>query len=179
MKHIRNRRHLLQAAGSLAALAGLAPRLGNAVSENRELSFHHLHTGESLRIAYAERGRYLPEALAAIDHLLRDFRTGEVHAIDPRLLDILHQVATRVGSSGTYDIISGYRSPTTNTSLRRKSEGVALRSMHLVGQAVDVRLRDTRTADVRRAALALRAGGVGYYADSDFVHLDTGRVRSW
>ncbi|MCC7488466.1 MAG: DUF882 domain-containing protein, partial [Gammaproteobacteria bacterium] len=114
-----------------------------------------------------------------INHLLRDFRSGAVHPIDPRLLDVLHDVQAMSGSSGRYEIISAFRSPATNEMLRHKSSGVAQKSLHLQGQAVDVRLEGLATGTLRRAALSLGRGGVGYYPDSDFVHLDTGRVRAW
>lgn len=179
MQEIRSRRSLLKAAGSLAALA-FAPLPAFArPSAARELSFYHTHTSEKLTVVYAENGRYVPQALGEINYLLRDFRSGDVHAIDPRLLDILHGVQERTGSAGTFEVISGFRSPVTNEMLRHQSSGVAQNSMHLKGQAIDVRLTGAQTANLRRAAIAMRQGGVGYYPESDFVHLDTGRVRTW
>lgn len=148
-------------------------------SSIRELSFYHTHTSEKLRVVYAENGRYVPQALNEINYLLRDFRSGDVHAIDPRLLDILHGVQERTGSSGRFEVISGFRSPHTNEMLRHQSSGVAQNSMHLKGQAIDVRLTGAETRNLRRAAVSMGQGGVGYYPGSDFVHLDTGRVRTW
>lgn len=162
------------------AAAAASPRLLEAApSASRSLTFSHLHTGERLAVEYFDRGRYVPDALAAVNHVLRDFRTGAVHVIDPRLLDVLHDLARTTGSRRPYEIISGYRSPTTNQMLRQHSEGVAAGSLHMVGQAIDIRLADVRLASLRAAALDLKAGGVGYYPASNFVHVDTGRVRRW
>lgn len=110
---------------------------------------------------------------------LRDFRTGEVRPIDPGLLDIISQIQSKTNSRGTVEIISGYRSPQTNNLLRNRSSGVATHSLHLEGRAVDIRITDLPTRQLRDTAIALRTGGVGYYASSDFVHLDTGRFRTW
>jgi len=174
-----SRRGLLRATAILLPL-GLTPaRLLAQAPQARELRFFHTHTSERLRVTYAENGRYVPEALAEVNHLLRDFRSGEVHDIDPRLLDILHETRRLTGSSARFEIISGFRSPATNEMLRSTSSGVAQKSLHMQGQAIDVRLSGTPTAQLRRAALSLARGGVGYYPKSDFVHLDTGRVRSW
>ena len=178
MEDIRSRRALLRASLVLAPVA-LAPIAALARSEVRTLAFSHTHTGEKLDIVYARDGAYLPEALRQINYLLRDFRSGDVHSIDPQLLDVLARVRDQVGSRGTFEVISGFRSPATNDMLRQHSSGVARNSMHLKGQAIDVRLAGADTRQVRRAALSLRRGGVGYYPDSDFVHLDTGPVRTW
>ena len=139
----------------------------------------HLHTGERLQIVYRDGSGYRAEALARLDALLRDFRSEEVHAIDPGLFDILHAVHVATGSQKPFGVISGYRSPATNEMLRGQGDGVAAGSLHVLGRAIDVRLADVRTAALRDAGLALARGGVGYYAASDFVHLDTGRVRRW
>jgi len=170
-------RRLLAAAP--AALLLTPGRPATAGSERRALSFRHTHTGESLLVVYYEDGAYLPGALRQIDHLLRDFRSGEVHPIDPRLLDLLHETARAVGDHGDYEVISGYRSPATNAALRSKSDGVARRSLHMQGRAIDVRLTGVDSAVLREVALDLKRGGVGYYVKSDFVHLDTGRFRTW
>lgn len=169
------RRRLLQALALAPLGIALAPA-AHAAAE-RALAFRHTHTGERLEIAYFARGEYLPAALARIDWLLRDFRTGEARRIDTRLLDALHALSAPHG--GEYEIISAYRSPQTNAQLRQAGGGVAQRSLHLEGRAIDVRLKATATARLRDAALALGLGGVGYYPKSDFVHLDTGRVRHW
>jgi uncharacterized protein YcbK (DUF882 family) len=141
--------------------------------------FAHLHTGERLSVEYFSAGSYLPDALDAVNRLLRDFRTGDVHAIDPGLLDILFAVRRETGTTRYFEVISGYRSPATNAALRRKSEGVASGSLHMQGRAIDVRLGDVPLSTLRRTALRLGGGGVGYYPESNFVHLDTGRVRAW
>jgi uncharacterized protein YcbK (DUF882 family) len=154
-----------------AALAAVTPRV---------LTFAHLHTAERLTVEYSDGLRYLPDALGEINQLLRDFRTGEVHAIDPRLLDLLHTLHGAAGSRRPFEIISGYRSPQTNSMLQRTGGGgVASSSLHMRGQAIDLRLPDVPLASLRDAAWSLSRGGVGYYPNSNFVHVDTGRVRRW
>lgn len=173
-----DRRRFLAAGVGLAA-AGLGlPRPAEA-RRARTLSFHHTPTGERLRVTFAEDGEFVPEALAEVSHLLRDFRTGDSVAIDPELLTLLHRLRERAGGQGTYEIISAYRSPRTNDMLRERGGAVAQRSLHMDGRAIDVRLRGVPTRELRKIALDLQAGGVGYYARSDFLHVDTGRVRSW
>lgn len=179
MKEIRSRRTLLRAAALLVPCAILPMPSLARVATARRLRFFHTHTSEKLDVVYAENGHYVPEALDEINNLLRDFRTGDVHPIDPRLLDLLHAVQHDTGSRGRFEVISGFRSAHTNDMLRGRSSGVAQNSLHLRGQAIDVRLSDVETRNLQRAALALRGGGVGYYPASDFVHLDTGRVRAW
>jgi len=173
------RHHRRRFIGGGAALLTLAVVPPVFASRPRILSFRHLHTGETLEVEYFLDGRYRPDALAEVDRLLRDYRTGDVYPIDPGLLDILARVRTTMDSDGVFEVISGFRSAATNEMLRRKSSGVARRSLHVEGRAIDVRLSDVDTADLRRAALGIAAGGVGYYPASNFVHLDTGRVRSW
>lgn len=145
----------------------------------RTLAFHHTHTGEKLKITYAERGKHIPGALEEISRFLRDFRSGEAHPIDPLLLDKLHQLQQLTDGNGPYEIISAYRSPQTNEMLRADTSGVAQRSLHMEGRAMDVRLRGVETRKLHKAAIGLHAGGVGYYESSDFIHVDTGRVRAW
>lgn len=164
---------------ALAAPVLAWPGLLQAAAAPRRLAFHHTHTGETLDLEYSEAGRYIPDALLTINHLLRDFRSGEVHPIDPALLDVLHALRQQVGSQAPFEIISAFRSPATNAMLARSSGGVASQSLHLSGRAIDVRLPGVATADLRAAGMSLRAGGVGYYPDSDFIHVDTGRVRYW
>jgi uncharacterized protein YcbK (DUF882 family) len=176
------RRRLI--AGACVALAApmlCLPRRARAQSAPRSLSFEHTHTGEKLALVYAFGDRYIAGALDQIRYFLRDFRNGDTHAIDPGLLDQLHLLATITGTRVAFQVISGYRSPATNAMLRREGHGVAAQSLHLQGQAIDIRLGDVALTDLRDAALSLRAGGVGYYpsAESDFVHVDTGRVRRW
>jgi len=145
----------------------------------RSLSFYHTHTTERLEIVYYENGAYVPAALEQANEFLKDFRNGERHAIDPALLDILYELRVTLNPDGTYEVISAYRSPATNKILRKKSSGVAKKSQHLKGTAIDVRLTDVELTVLRDAALALARGGVGFYSKSDFVHVDTGRVRRW
>jgi uncharacterized protein YcbK (DUF882 family) len=173
-----SRRHFIGAL-SVAVPALSSTRLLARSTAFRALSFDHLHTGERLTIEYFSEGQYLTEALTTINHLLRDFRTAEVHAIDVGLLDLLHGLNALVESTRPYQVISGYRSPATNEMLRHRSEGVAAGSLHMKGQAIDVRLADVPLVHLRNAALSLGLGGVGFYPTSDFVHVDTGRVRAW
>jgi uncharacterized protein YcbK (DUF882 family) len=149
------------------------------VTKARSLSLHHTHTGKSITVTYHRDGAYVPEALEALDEFLEDFRTGDEGRMDPALFDLLHDIQRAAGSDGTYEVISAYRSPATNAMLRKNSSGVAKKSQHLLGKAIDVRLTDVDTARLRDVALSLKRGGVGYYRASDFVHVDTGRVRRW
>lgn len=160
---------------------GAGPIAGpcGAAAVNRSLRLLNTHTGERLACTYLENGQLLPDALAAINHILRDHRTDEVKPIDPDLLDLMNVLADKVGSLESFHIISGYRSPQTNEKLRRSNSGVARHSYHLVGRAVDLKLPRVSTASLRKAALGERSGGVGYYPRSGFVHVDTGPVRSW
>jgi uncharacterized protein YcbK (DUF882 family) len=159
---------------AFAAAGNLAASL-----PSRALSFHHTHTGENLTAEYFSRGAYVPEALAAINHHLRDFRTGEEHLIDPVLLDLLHRLTAATETTKPFQVISGFRSPKTNQMLREKSTGVAASSLHMAGKAIDLRLADVPLPALRAAALDLKGGGVGFYPESNFVHVDTGRVRRW
>lgn len=174
------RRRILQFGAAASLSLALAPRAvlaGNAPA--RTISFHNLHTGENLKTTFWADGSYVPGALQEIDWTLRDFRTGDVKTIDPALLDLLHALQSRVEATGPFQVISGYRSPATNAMLHERSQGVASKSFHTKGQAIDISLADRDLAHLHRAALSLRAGGVGYYPSSDFVHVDTGPVRHW
>ena len=179
MSHSPSRRRFIQTL-AFAAPAAALPGLSFAMpAEPRRLRFYHTHTSEKLDVVYHENGAYLPDAMGELNQLLRDHRSGEVTDIDTGLLDFLHDAQQRLGSKGTYEIISAYRSPKTNEMLRRQGGGVAKRSMHLQGKAIDVRLTDADTRDLRNVSIELARGGVGYYSRSNFVHLDTGRVRRW
>ncbi len=147
----------------------------------RSLSFYHTHTGKTLDVQYYANGQYVPEELDRINSFLSDFRTGDLHAIDPGALDILFRLSVEVNNTASvYEVISGYRSPKTNEMLRKTGGGgVARKSQHLLGKAIDVRLRGTNTRTLYKAAKSLALGGVGYYLKSDFIHVDTGRIRSW
>lgn len=175
-----NRRQFMSAVAlNAAALVLTTPVLALAIQVPRSLSFYHTHTGEKLDIQYGEIGGYDTRALAEIDKFLSDFRTGEVHPIDPHLLDQLASISHTFGNQGTFEVISGFRSPKTNQQLRSNSSKVAKRSLHMKGQAIDVRLTGVRIKSLQQCALRLQCGGVGYYPKSDFIHLDTGRVRYW
>lgn len=176
-----NRRHALRlACGTLVggSLASIAPAWATAPSVRR-LSLVNTHTGDAFADAYWEAGNYVPDALSAINHVMRDHRSGDVHAIDPRLLDQLTDLRAQVGAAAPYQIISGYRSPASNAAMHAASSGVASRSLHMDGRAIDIRIRGVDLTRLRDAAIAMGRGGVGYYPDSDFVHVDTGRVRRW
>jgi uncharacterized protein YcbK (DUF882 family) len=150
-----------------------------AAAPPRHLTLRNLHTAEVLDADYRCGGVYLPDAMARIVQVLRDFRTGEQHDIDPGLLDSLCDLAAALRVDPVFDVISGYRSPQTNELLRSQSHGVALHSLHMDGRAIDVRLAGVDCRDLAAGALTLGRGGVGYYRRSDFVHLDTGLSRSW
>lgn len=162
-------------------LAALLPAALNraATPAERSLNFFHTHTGESLDIVYARDDRYIAPALDRINEFLADFRTGDVAVVDPLLLDMLYELRESLGSDGAFEVISAYRSPATNEMLRSQSTGVARDSQHLLGKAIDVRLRGTATSRLRDAAIEIERGGVGYYPESDFIHIDTGRARHW
>ncbi len=149
------------------------------ITAERWLDLSSAHTGERLHSVYFDGRDYVPVELGMIDWLLRDHRTSEVLPIDKGLLDLLYELATTAGREPSYEIISAYRSPSTNAMLATTSDGVSSQSLHMEGRAIDVRLVGLPTAELRDLALARQAGGVGYYAKSDFVHLDVGRVRSW
>jgi uncharacterized protein YcbK (DUF882 family) len=180
------RRHFLRhgarlaAAGALPALAALPRPARASVPGARGLELVHTHTHERIELVYAVDERYVPVALGSLNHFLRDHYTGEVGRIDPLLFDLLHQLQQALGSSRAFEVISGYRCPATNARLREsRGGGVATRSLHMEGRAIDVRLPGVPLADLRDAALRLRAGGVGFYPRDQFVHIDTGRLRTW
>ncbi len=146
---------------------------------SRSLSFYNTHTGEHLKVCYYANSCYCKSALEKVNRVLRDHRTGDIMPIDIRLLDLLYTVRTRLNADSAFHIISGYRSLKTNEMLRRTTSGVAKNSYHTKGKAIDIRLPDCKTSLLRKVCIDLQAGGVGYYPRSDFVHLDTGDVRSW
>ena len=169
-------------ASSAALLGGLAcPPLALAdVSIGvRSLALNILHTGERMKVDYWENGTYVADALSAINHLLRDYRDNEIHVIEPKLLDLLTLLHGKLESTAPFEVISGYRSPATNAMLHAESHGVAAKSLHMQGMAVDIRLADRALPVLHATASDLRLGGVGYYPASDFVHVDVGRVRYW
>ncbi len=174
------RSFLTMGLGAAATLMVVNP-LEAAVRRMPERSLHlyNTHTGESLKTVYWADGRYHTKSITQISRFLRDHRNGAVHPIDPRLLDLVVSVQRKVGAKGAVHIISGYRSPATNAMLASYSDGVASHSLHMEGRAVDIRLPGHSIRHVGRAALSLKAGGVGAYPASDFVHIDTGRIRTW
>ena len=173
--------YALPAAAAVVLILSLVPGAAGSGDEQapRGLSFNHMHTGKQLSVVYARDGAYLEPALEEINRFLADHYSGDIHRIDPSLLDLLHDVQREVGSRAPYEVISGYRSPETNARLRAEGRQVGRRSMHMKGKAIDIRLADVSSAVVRDTALKLRRGGVGYYEKNDFVHLDVGRVRRW
>jgi uncharacterized protein YcbK (DUF882 family) len=176
-----SRRRMLLGGGLILLGAGAgagAARAGDSPAPKR-IALRNLHTPEQLDVEYSRGGAYVPEAIDAIEVLLRDFRTGERHAIDPQLMDYLYDAAARVGVAPAFTVISGYRSPQTNEYLRETGHGVAQRSLHMQGRAIDVRVAGADCADLAACAIGMRRGGVGYYRSSDFVHLDTGPFRTW
>jgi uncharacterized protein YcbK (DUF882 family) len=150
-----------------------------AAADDRRLKFFHTHTGKHLDLVYRRGDEYVPDGLKVINEFLFDFRTGDVADIDPMLLDLIYDLREALGSEGTYEVISAYRSAETNDMLHQRSGGVAKNSQHLLGKAIDVRLSDVELMKLRDTAIVMQRGGVGYYASSNFVHIDTGRVRRW
>jgi uncharacterized protein YcbK (DUF882 family) len=145
----------------------------------RALSFYNVHTGETLKTVYFDRGEYVPGALLEVNYFFRDFRANQIKAIDPQLLDLLHRINLALDTSQPFNLISGYRSPATNAWLASQSEGVARHSLHMEGMASDINVQGRSLALLQIVALAMRGGGVGYYPRSNFVHVDTGRLRHW
>jgi uncharacterized protein YcbK (DUF882 family) len=178
-----SRRRFLQglACTSLAAIS--TPKAALAAFPgywgHKTLALEHHHTGETLNLTYYEQGRYIYGALDEIDYFLRDYHNDEVHRVDPALLDQLYDVKLLLGTNKPFEIVSGYRSPETNADLRRHSRGVARQSLHMEGRAVDVRMQGVSPSSIRAAASVLQRGGIGYYPNSNFVHLDTGDIRTW
>jgi uncharacterized protein YcbK (DUF882 family) len=176
------RRSLLKLGLGAAGAALATPRFAFAAAngpEMRSISLDNLHTGEKLRAVYWEQGDYIPDVLDAVNLNLRDFRTGDVHPIDPRLLDLLDALSSVADAGAPFQVISGYRSPATNAMLRERSEEVAKKSFHMSGMAIDIRLPGRDLWRLHQAALTLDGGGVGYYPMSDFIHVDIGPVREW
>jgi uncharacterized protein YcbK (DUF882 family) len=178
-KHTR-RAVLLLASGALATvLAGPAAEAAHRPFAARSIALHNLHTGERFNSVYWEQGAYIPESLHRLNWLLRDHRTEEACRINPELIDVLAQLHQKLRTREPFQVLSGYRSPSTNAMLAAMTDGVAQNSLHMHGKAIDIRVPDRSLVKVHRAAVALEAGGVGYYPRSDFVHIDVGRVRQW
>ena len=184
------RRGFLRMAGVVAAGTGLAAASAALVPASalamltapgtpRRLKFYNLHTSEQLDIVYFEKGHYVPQALAEIDHILRDYRQNVVKPIHPALLDLVVAIRRKLHTDAEVAVISGYRTPQTNAMLAAHGDGVAHHSLHMDGMALDWRIPGRTLEQLHRVALAMRGGGVGYYPSSDFVHVDVGRVRYW
>jgi uncharacterized protein YcbK (DUF882 family) len=174
------RRHFLKAGIGICTMLSLpSVSAGSMNSGEKKLAFLNLHTGERIRSTYWAEGSYIPEELQAIENLLRDHRTGELHPIDTSLLDLLQLLHDQIGARKEFHIISAYRSPKTNAMLASRSNGVVKKSLHMQGKAIDIRLPEYSLSHLRNVALSLKSGGVGYYPKSDFIHIDTGRVRFW
>ena len=181
MDRVRPGRRRFLGFAAAAAIVGTAfpAAAARRLLRPRAVSLHNLHTGEALNTVYWADGGYVPDAVQRIEWLLRDHRTDEVHAVDPQLLDLLVDLQARLHTHAPFEILSGYRSPQTNATLHEHSGQVASGSLHMKGQAIDIRLAGVELTRVRDAALGLSIGGVGYYPTSDFVHVDVGRVRRW
>lgn len=178
-KSLTRRNFLIHATGTALGLACCTPMSAlGSLPRTRTLSFYHTHTGETFDVS-TTNGRYTTRDRKKLFTFLRDFRTGDTHPMDIRLFSTLMKIQDLTGSKGIYEVISGYRSPQTNNMLRTKSNGVAKTSYHMKGQAIDVRLSDVKTSQLRDIARKLQIGGVGYYRRSDFIHIDTGPVRFW
>lgn len=162
-----------------AGLSSTENTLPAIAQVERKLSLLNLHTGESLKATYWAEGQYQPDELTAINHVLRDHRTGDIYPMDKALLDLLTVLHHEVNGKQPFQVISGYRSPKTNALLNKKSNGVARKSLHMQGKAIDIRLPGCQLSDLRQVAIDCQTGGVGYYPKSDFIHVDTGRTRRW
>lgn len=177
---VTSRRRFLQI--GMGATAGLIMpnAFANVLAQpERKLSLLNLHTGETINATYWAEGKYQTGELLAINKVLRDFRTGDVYKIDKNLIDLLNIMHHKTGSKQPFHVISAYRSPKTNATLSKNSSGVAKHSLHMQGKAIDIRLPGHKLSDLRKVALNLQSGGVGVYSKSDFLHIDTGRVRHW
>ncbi len=181
-----DRRRFLTVAAGTAALAATTPALAKIVPwsqiKTRELSLHNLHTGDRTNNAlFWAENEYIDAGLSEMNFVVRDWRRNEVADLNPKVYDLLHELKHRVGDEITYDVISGYRSPATNEQLRgkRTNTGVAKKSLHMTGDAIDIRVPGVKLRHLRDLAWDLQLGGVGYYEKSNFIHVDVGRVRRW
>ena len=178
---MNQRRSFLKSSVVLTSAIGM-PALAKAAQSapaERTLRLYNTHTGESLRSVFWAEGQFIPDALKDINKLLRDHRNDKIAEMDPKLILLLNDVSDKFGDNQVLHIISGYRSPESNAKLAAASNGVAKHSMHMDGKAIDIRLPGKNLAQLHKAAMSMKAGGVGYYPDSQFVHMDTGRVRYW
>ena len=164
---------------AMVSVSAVKPVLAMPSDGAHSVTFKNAHTGEVFSGVYRVGDRYLPQAFERINYVMRDFRRNEVFPMDPRAIDIIAAVHRNTGSSAPYSIISGYRSPHTNAMLRSHSKGVAKKSLHMSGMAIDVRLGDISPKHIRQIATRMQTGGVGYYPRQGFVHLDSGAFRTW
>ena len=168
------------AVGGVLAVGSQSAQALATSSHSRALAFEHLHTNERLSLVYAMGNSILPQAQLQLDRFLRDHYTNEIGTMDPQLFDLLYRLRMTLDTRLPFHVISGYRSPFTNERLRTtRSGGVARRSLHMDGKAIDIRIPGIALADLRDAAISLKVGGVGFYSRENFVHVDTGAVRSW
>lgn len=174
-----NRRIFLRNAAAIASTSVAPTAFAKSTGIDKELHLYNIHTGESVNTLFKQDGHFDAQALAELDHLLRDHRSGESTLITRALFEDIHTLQQMFKPSQAIEIISGYRSPKTNERLRAMGHNVAKRSLHMQGKAVDIRIPGANLKQVRQAALALKSGGVGYYPKSGFIHLDVGRVRQW
>lgn len=174
-----SRRRALGAGAAAFGLFALRPAVAALPQNARLLKFENLHTGERMASEYWAGGKYIPEALGRIAHVLRDHRNDAVHPINTSLLDLLDKLHKVLGVNAPFQVISGYRSPESNAKMAAEGHGVATRSLHMEGMAIDIRMPGVELRTLHKAAKSLGAGGVGYYAQSNFVHVDVGRVRTW
>ncbi len=177
-----NRRIFLRSAAALAASSVVPTTMAKStldLIDNKELHLYNIHTGEFVKTTFKQQGQFNEDGLAQLDHLLRDHRSGESTLISRTLLEDIHSLQQMFKPNQAIEIISGYRSPKTNAKLRAMGHNVAKRSLHMQGKAIDIRIPGASLRQVRKAALALKSGGVGYYPKSGFIHLDVGRVRQW
>src|ERR1700729_477689 len=171
---------LIAASGARGQRSGASSTASSTASEEHALQLYNTHTNEKIDVVYRRGDQYIQSALAKLDYFLRDHNTNEVRHFDPHLYDILSDLTAKVGhANGEIDIVCGYRTPSTNAALRERTNGVAKNSLHIQAEAIDLRMPGVNTLTLRRAALALARGGVGYYPHSDFIHVDVGRVRQW
>jgi len=181
-KHFLRREFLILCAMTTAAALNPSTAVAavdRLLKHGKKLSFYNLHTDESLNICYCRNGKYDPEALKKISYILRDHRTGDVKAIDSQLLDLLYTIGLKTRSKSPFHVISGYRSRATNSILRQKRKGIASKSLHMYGKAIDIRIPGFSSQRLRDVAIQVQGGGVGYYPQPDFVHVDVGRIRFW
>jgi len=179
-----SRRRFLKQLGGFSLLAfsscnntSLASRIVH--NSAKTIALNNINTGDKLKLTYFEHGRYIEDALQEISFLFRDFRSGDIHHVDPLLIDQLYHVKQILEIDKAFEVICGYRSPNTNASLHKQNHRVAEHSLHMEGRAIDIRISGLETLNLRNAAMSIRSGGVGYYPRENFVHLDTGNIRTW